>query len=188
MKCLASALALLVWLAAARSPASAESPTDDPACLPDTRAETTCLPACRADMEVETTCSCEPGLLHPTQMSVGMIQVQAKVDKLERKKEKKLYAYLSNHPVPVTVGPNDALYITDYHHLAVALLNMGVQHTYCQIKDNRRDKTIESFWASMVDDKNAWPYDANGVERSRSSSRRLRFQKDQRKFRGIQVG
>jgi hypothetical protein len=154
MKSLVSALALLAWFAAATSPASAKD--SDPADLD----------RCPADMRVGTTCSCKPRLLHPTQMSVGMIQVRDRVTKLKEKTTKKLNKYLENHPEPITIGPGDALYITDHHHLAVALLNMGVEYTYCQIKDNRNNQTMEAFWTGMVSDGKAWPEDAKGVKHS----------------------
>jgi hypothetical protein len=97
-------------------------------------------------------------------MTVGMIQVRGKVDDLKAKK--KLYKYLENHPEPVTIGPSDALYITDHHHLAVALLNMRVKNTYCQIKENRNNQAMEAFWIGMVKDGKAWPVDAKGEQRS----------------------
>jgi hypothetical protein len=87
---------------------------------------------CSAKME-HATCRCPVELLHPTQMAVGMIQVAAKVEQLKKKKKKgKLSSYLKEHPEPVTIGPQGVLFITDHHHLAVALLNMGIDETYCQ--------------------------------------------------------
>jgi hypothetical protein len=152
-KAMAAALILLVSLAAATNAASAKDSAD----LDD-------LQACSAKMK-KGTCRCTVRLLHPTQMSVGMIQVKAKVDKLKKKeKDGKLFSYLAKkkHREPVTIGPQGVLYITDHHHLAVALLNMGVDDTYCQIEDNRSDQTLDVFWAGMVHDGKARPWDEKG--------------------------
>jgi hypothetical protein len=124
--------------------------------------------ACRPDMDNDTKCRCEIGLLHPTQMSVGMIQVEAKVDQLKKKEEPgKLYNYLEKkkHREPVVIGPNGVLYITDHHHLAVALKNIGVKIVYCQIVGNRRNQKIDDFWTGMVNDGKAWPENADGERR-----------------------
>jgi len=123
------------------------------------------LQACSAKMEPGTKCRCTVRLLHPTQMSVGMIQVEAKVEQLKKKEEDgKLFNYLAKkkNREPVTIGPRGVLYITDHHHLAVALLNMGVDETYCQIEDDRSDQALDVFWIGMVDDGKAWPKDEKG--------------------------
>jgi hypothetical protein len=57
----------------------------------------------------------------------------------------------------VTIWPQGVLFITDHHHLAVALLNMGIDETYCQIDDNRSGQPLDVFWAGMVHDRKAWP-------------------------------
>jgi len=152
-KAMAAALILLVSLAAATNAASAKDSAD----LDD-------LQACSVKMK-KGTCRCTVRLLHPTQMGVGMLQVKAKVDQLKKKeKDGKLFSYLAKekHREPVTIGPQGVLYITDHHHLAVALLNMGVDDTYCQIEDNRSDQTLDVFWTGMVDDGKAWPWDEKG--------------------------
>jgi hypothetical protein len=153
-KAMAAALILLVSLAAATNAASAKDSAD----LDD-------LQRCSGKMEPGTKCRCTVRLLHPTQMSVGMIQVEAKVEQLKKKeKDGKLFSYLAKkkNREPVTIGPQGVLYITDHHHLAVALLNMGVDDTYCQIEDNRSDQALDVFWTGMVDDGKAWPEDEKG--------------------------
>ena len=153
-KAMAAALILLVSLAAATNAASAKDSAD----LGD-------LQACSAKMKRGTKCRCTVRLLHPTQMSVGMIQVEAKVEQLKKKEEDgKLFSYLAKkkNREPVTIGPQGVLYITDHHHLAVALLNMKVDDTYCQIEDNRSHQALDVFWRRMVRDGKAWPKDEKG--------------------------
>ncbi len=152
-KSMAAALILLVSVAAATNAASAKDSAD----FDD-------LQACSASMKAGT-CRCTVRLLHPTQMSVGMAQVEAKVEQLKKKEEKgKLFSYLAKHREPVTIGPEGVLYITDHHHLARALLDMGVNDTYCQIEDNRSDQALDVFWTGMVADGKAWPEDEKGEE------------------------
>jgi hypothetical protein len=127
------------------------------------------LQACSARMKSGTKCRCTVGHLHPTQMSVGMIQVEAKVEQLKKKeKEGKLFSYLAKkkNREPVTIGPQGVLYITDHHHLAVALLNMKVDDTYCQIEDNRSHQALDVFWRGMLRDGKAWPKDEKGEKHS----------------------
>lgn len=56
--------------------------------------------------------------LHPTQITIGMIEVQEKRKELTVLKIHALRDFLQNHPIPAVEGPNDKLYITDHHHLA----------------------------------------------------------------------
>ena len=64
--------------------------------------------------------------LHPTQITVGMVEVRDKRIQLARLHGEQLRDFLSRHPIPAVEGPNDKLYITDHHHLARALSDARV--------------------------------------------------------------
>jgi hypothetical protein len=75
---------------------------------------------------------CEPilhpipiGELHPTQITVGMREVEAK-RKWRNKEGDKAAEFLGRHMIPVILGPKDRHYVIDHHHLARALLEEGV--------------------------------------------------------------
>ena len=69
-------------------------------------------------------CLCKLFDPHPTQASVGMVEVRIKAEKLNDKirgrSEKDFLKYLLRHDKeePVIIGPGGIFYITDHHHLA----------------------------------------------------------------------
>ncbi|MBV8410189.1 MAG: hypothetical protein JOY64_21350 [Alphaproteobacteria bacterium] len=136
---------------------------------------------CKNTLGKDAVCRCQIELLHPTQISVGMIQVTKKAAKLAKKSDKKLEAYLEREEnrVPVVMGPDwvieakgqtsvtkGFLYMVDHHHLSRALIDIGKTEAYCQIKEiTRRGQSVDAFWTGMIASKQAWPRDENGVER-----------------------
>src|SRR5438270_615623 len=63
--------------------------------------------------------------LRPTQITVGMREVDQKRKRWREHKGKKKAAFLGRHMIPVVRGPKDYLYVIDHHHLARALLDEG---------------------------------------------------------------
>jgi hypothetical protein len=114
------------------------------------------------------TCLCEISDLHPTQASVGMAEVRIKAEKLKAKiqqrSESDFLAYLRKHEKaePVTIGPNGIFYITDHHHLARALYDIGVSKTYCTIINNLSDVASDEFWKQLKDNNEVYLKDQNG--------------------------
>ena len=123
---------------------------------------------CDAQSQKGETCLCEIAALHPTQSSVGMAEVDVKAGKLREKIEKRseadVLAYLKKHDKeePVTIGPGGVFYITDHHHLARALADIGVAETYCTIVDNLSDEPPDAFWKQLEDNNEVYLKDANG--------------------------
>jgi hypothetical protein len=132
------------------------------------------IPECNETMSQGTVCRCQLELLHPTQSTVGMIQVKKKARKLADKSDKKLEAFLEKDKnlVPVVIGPEwvvgpngqggvkkGFLYITDHHHLVSALVALKRRpDTYCKIKEiARKGQTVDEFWAGMFASHEAWP-------------------------------
>jgi hypothetical protein len=131
-------------------------------------AETT--KACDHAARTGDTCVCQVRQLHPTQMSIGQIAVDAKAEKLAKKSQDKLVKYLekAKHHEPVIVGPAKnsssiiAFYITDHHHLARALLKIGRENAYCDIKLDLRDLSYPQFLERLEKDKKLYAIDAHG--------------------------
>ena len=104
--------------------------------------------------------------LHPTQITVGMIEVQDKRAILANLKNHALRDFLQSHPIPAVEGPEEKLYITDHHHLGRAVLDQNLTTGFFLIEADLSQLSLEVFWPEM--DKHKWvhPYDENGTLKS----------------------
>jgi hypothetical protein len=123
---------------------------------------------CDAQSRKGDVCLCELSALHPTQTSVGMAEVRIKAEKLkdelQRRGERNFLKYLLKHDKeePVIIGPGGIFYVTDHHHLARALYDLGESNTYCMIVDDLSDKKVDDFWKRMKDSNEVYLKDQNG--------------------------
>ena len=103
--------------------------------------------------------------LRPTQMTVGIREVNQKRDHLRTHVGKKIGKFLGGHMIPVVMGPRDRYYIIDHHHLALALHKEGLEHVLVSVVANLSTLQQDAFW--IVLDHHAWvhPYDAKGRRR-----------------------
>jgi hypothetical protein len=103
--------------------------------------------------------------LRPTQMTVGMREVNQKRDHLRTHVGKKIGKFLGGHMIPVVMGPRDRYYIIDHHHLALALHKEGLEHVLVSVVANLSTLQQDAFW--IVLDHHAWvhPYDGKGRRR-----------------------
>jgi hypothetical protein len=104
--------------------------------------------------------------LRPTQITVGMREVQAKRKRwraTEGKKDMKAERFLGSHLIPVILGPKDRHYVIDHHHLARALHEEGVKNIAVTVIANLSKLDIDAFWTVM--DNRSWmhPFDDKGV-------------------------
>jgi len=101
--------------------------------------------------------------LHPTQITVGLLEVKEKRKHLASLSSKAQQDFLAAHPMPAVLGPGKKLYITDHHHLARAALDGGVKVACFEIDADLSSLDTDEFWAKM--DENSWvhPLDQNGV-------------------------
>jgi hypothetical protein len=61
-------------------------------------------------------------MIHPTQITVGYAEVAVKMDELMKyEKAGTLEKYLRSKPIPCVLGPDNIAYISDHHHLGLAL-------------------------------------------------------------------
>ena len=107
--------------------------------------------------------------LHPTQLTVGMIEVKDKKHRLAKLTPKEQQDFLEAHPIPAVLGPEGRLYITDHHHLGRAALEAGVETGFFSVLADLSSKGGDDFWKEM--DKRCWvhPLDENGVRHQYSS-------------------
>ncbi len=103
--------------------------------------------------------------LRPTQMTVGMREVEEKRKRWREHKSKKKAEFLGRHMIPVIHGPKDRHYVIDHHHLARALLDEGQTEVLTAVVADLRALDRDTFW--VVLDNRGWchPYDQQGARR-----------------------
>lgn len=100
--------------------------------------------------------------LRPTQITVGMIEVHDKRDKLQALKSREQQEFLAAHPIPAVWGPEDKLYITDHHHLGRAASDAGIATGFFCVEEDFSKLAMPEFWKKMRDVKWAHPIDETG--------------------------
>ena len=103
--------------------------------------------------------------LRPTQITVGMIEVQDKRDKLRGMKKSEQRDFMQAHPIPAVWGPDGHLYITDHHHLGRAASEAGVDTGFFLVEEDFSKLPIAQFWPKMQAAQWVHPIDQNGEPR-----------------------
>ncbi|WP_137931090.1 ParB-like protein [Mesorhizobium comanense] len=103
--------------------------------------------------------------LRPTQITVGMREVELKRQMIRSQSAAKTGAFLGKHMVPVVLGPKRRNYVTDHHHLARALLEEGVKDVLVTVISDLSALDKDAFLFML--DNRGWmhPFDANGQRR-----------------------
>jgi hypothetical protein len=101
--------------------------------------------------------------LRPTQLTVGMFEVEVKRRRISAMSDAACAAFLEAHAIPAVLGPGGHVYITDHHHLARAALEAKVDEACFKIIADLSGLGIDKFWRAM--DKRSWvhPLDEHGV-------------------------
>jgi hypothetical protein len=105
--------------------------------------------------------------LRPTQITVGMREVQARRKHWKgQTTAKKKAEFLAKHLMPVILGPGQKHHIIDHHHLALALQQEGLTQMYVTVIADLSALDKDTFW--FVLDQRNWmhPFDAKGVRRT----------------------
>jgi hypothetical protein len=106
-----------------------------------------------------------PERLRPTQMSVGFAEVAAKRREWAALGRKARRAVLEHQVFPAVLGPGSRFYITDHHHLALALIEEEVETVWVAAQDDLSWLETAVFWRTMEFRAWAHPYDAKGRRR-----------------------
>ena len=103
--------------------------------------------------------------LRPTQMTVGLREVELKRRQWREAGEKDRAKLLRRHVIPTVIGPGKHPYIVDHHHFARALLDekAGLVATY--VLADLSHLARHEFWTFL--DNSAWchAYDEEGRRR-----------------------
>ncbi|WEK01131.1 MAG: ParB-like protein [Candidatus Sphingomonas phytovorans] len=100
--------------------------------------------------------------LRPTQMTVGMIEVDRKRRQWLDHVAANGPDFLGSHMIPVVLGPKKVPWLIDHHHLARALHDEGVEHVLVSVVARLCDLRKTEF-LTFMDNRN-WlhPYDSKG--------------------------
>jgi hypothetical protein len=103
--------------------------------------------------------------LRPTQITVGMREVEAKRKHWREIARSKGAKFLGKHMIPVVLGPKTRHYVVDHHHLARALHDEGVKDVAVTLIANLSMLDQDAFWTVM--DNRSWmhPFDSKGTRR-----------------------
>jgi hypothetical protein len=101
--------------------------------------------------------------LRPTQITVGLIEVHDKRDKLLALSKHDRQDFLQEHPMPAVWGPDGKLYITDHHHLGRACCEADLDTAFFCIEDDFSKVSIAQFWPKMNESKWVHPIDQHGT-------------------------
>ena len=103
--------------------------------------------------------------LRPTQITVGMREVETKRTKWRLEEDGKRGAILGRHLIPVIQGPKDRFYVIDHHHLCLALHLEGEKEIAISIVANLSKLEKDAFFVFL--DNRSWmhPFDDSGVRR-----------------------
>ena len=104
--------------------------------------------------------------LRPTQITVGMREVEAKRRHWRAERGEKAREFLGQHMIPVILGPNNRRYIIDHHHLALALHAEGVTDVLVSVVADLSKLDRGAFWFYLDNRDLMHPYDAEGVRHS----------------------
>jgi hypothetical protein len=102
----------------------------------------------------------------PTQLTLGLDEVERRAAKLRELSQKKLDAKLEEKAVPHVIGPGGAVYMIDHHHFLRALWSIGVEKAVLgEEVENWADCDPAKFWGKMFVRNYCWPIDADGNRR-----------------------
>src|SRR6185312_4299092 len=104
--------------------------------------------------------------LRPTQITVGMREVEAKRKHWRAHADRKKADFLGRHLIPVVWGPKEEFYVIDHHHLSLALYREKVAEIATTVVADLRALPRAAFWVFL--DNRGWlhPFDADGKRRA----------------------
>lgn len=100
--------------------------------------------------------------LRPTQITVGSREVKAMRERWRKRSGKKGKEFLSQHLIPVVVGPKDHHYIIDHHHLCCALHHEKQKYALVTVLADLSRLKRDAFFFYL--DNRGWmhPFDEEG--------------------------
>ncbi len=103
--------------------------------------------------------------LRPTQITVGLREVEAKRRRWRERAGGDDAAWLGSHTIPVVVGPKGHYHLIDHHHLARALHDEGVPHIGVTVVARLSGMARDEFWTFLETRGWCHLYDEHGKRR-----------------------
>ena len=103
--------------------------------------------------------------LVPTQMTVGMREVNFKRRRWRERSSHEAANYLKKLRIPVVLGPNARQYLIDRHHLTLALHDEGIGELTVSVVANLSTLSFDDFWTSLESQNWTHPFDEKGRRR-----------------------
>ena len=102
--------------------------------------------------------------LKPTQVTVGMLQVEHKRERLRElvRRPSELIDFILEHPIRVVLGPAGKVYVIDHHHLALALTREKFETAPMDVDGDFSKIPVPAFWKKMEARKFVHACDAKG--------------------------
>ncbi|MDE2421062.1 MAG: chromosome partitioning protein ParB [Gammaproteobacteria bacterium] len=100
--------------------------------------------------------------LRPTQVTVGIAEVAKKRAEWHALGKKDRNKRLKQQWFPSVLGPKGRYYITDHHHLGLALLEEGIASAWVTVQRDYSWLDPDRFWRVMDFHQLTHPYDENG--------------------------
>lgn len=100
--------------------------------------------------------------LVPTQMTVGMREVNFRRKRWRETHSNDAANYLNAHRILVVLGPDVRYYLIDRHHLTLALRNEGIPTVPVSIVANMSGIPPAEFWSTLESRKWTHPFDDAG--------------------------
>ena len=104
--------------------------------------------------------------LRPTQLTHGLREILRKKQFYQSLSGSDLEMAIAEKPVPVVLGPRQAPFAIDHHHVATALWRSGIKTMPAVLVADLSWLSYQDFWLSMDDHRWTYPYDAKGQRRS----------------------
>jgi hypothetical protein len=100
--------------------------------------------------------------LHPTQATHGERQILRKIKAYEALSGHDLEMAIAEKPIAVVLAAGDAYYVIDHHHVANALMRVGVERAPFVLVADLSSLSDAEFWLTLENRSWVWPYDASG--------------------------
>ena len=104
--------------------------------------------------------------LRPTQITVGMREVEEKRKRLRKQKPQKIGSFIGRHMIPVVLGPKKRHYVIDHHHLSLALHKEGLGDVLVTVVLDLSALDPDAFWTVLDHKSLVYPFDAQGRRRN----------------------
>ena len=101
--------------------------------------------------------------LRPTQITVGFLEVAEKRRHWASLPEEKREHFIASHMVPVLLGPKGRRYVTDHHHLVLALHREGAKRVAVTVIKDLSTLDKDAFWVFVDNRALCHPYNDQGV-------------------------